>query len=371
MSDPAPGEAIQETLTDLQAWLKMQPKNVVADVTPLDRAAAEWVRSIEGRSEILRPLLDLRTIPALVHVNHPRGQGLGFFFPVLAAWIVLAVAEFQYQGAKVEQSFFVWWSSQGWFGPSVYSGIIAALLLVVLIQRFRAAMLADKAHVVEARLLKDAANLALDTARLLDDHKRNQPLDAAAGRLTMAGDRLLSVAASMKIDPEAFSTFAGAAESANQAVGQLDTVTRNLASQVQTLTTAMETMPHVMSEWEGRLAPVRETLGQLTVLAAQSQDRAGELDRQLQTLASDILPKAVQASVLSGDAAQQATKAIPDLVAVAQSLSSAVATLSAAQENARDLIMRADSLMTFLDDRLGDANRHATWPPKAAAKLGR
>ncbi len=357
--DEAPVRAgtIGETFKDLEDYVGEQPTSIISDTTPLLTAVDGWRADALAAPGRLRPLLDLNTIPSLAAVKHWQGQGAGFFVPIIVAWLVLGIAEWQYQSTDTEDSFFVWWSAQP-MGPAAYSFVIAILLLGIVGFRVYRDLEARKADEVEATLSKFAATLCVQAARLMESDK---PLASAASALTSAADRLSSVGASLSSMPTDVRDYLATAQTAGAAVARLEEVTSQLASQVESLTSSLGSTAGVVAQWDEKLAPVRETLDTLTSLSARSQARSAELSGQLETLAR-ALPSAVDIAHTSGQTAQETSRSLPELVAAANAMASAAAALNSSQVRAQELINSAHRVVAFLDDRIdGKAVRH-DWP---------
>lgn len=358
MWDVAPhAETILDTLKELEDFVSTQPTSIIPHREPLLSAIETWKRDAIDAPGRLRPLLDLGTIPSLAAVRHWQGQGVGFFLPIIIAWFVLGIAEVQYQLVDTEQSFFTWWSGQA-LGPATYSFAIAILLFGIVAFRFFRDRVANKADQAEEALLKLAAMICVQAARVMDDAN---PLGAVARGLTSAADRLGSVGSSLSALPRDTQDYLQAAQTAGVAVAKLDEVTTRLAGQVELLASSIDSTSGVVAAWDERLAPVRETLDTLTRLSAQSQDRSTELSEQLGILVS-VLPSAVDVANTSGQAAQEVSRALPELVSVTNTLASAVTALRASQTTAQELITTAQLVVAFLDDRIDDKRVHHDWP---------
>lgn len=354
--------AVQEALGELKTYVSNQPARIIPNRGPILEAIEAWGNDAADAPGRLRPLLDLDTIPSLAGVRHRQGQGAWFFLPIIVAWGVLGSAEISYQDADTESSFFVWWSGQV-VGPATYSFVIAVLLVVIVALRVHRDMAANKADLVEEEFSKRAAKLCVETARLMED---NKPLETSAMALMRAADRLSSVGSSLSTMPADIKEYLAAAQTAGVAVAKLDEVTTRLSEQVESLTSSLGSAAGAVSDWDEKLAPVRETLKTLTKVSAESQARSAQLSEQLGTLIS-ILPSAVDIATASGEAAQQTSRALPELAAATGTLRSALSALDASQTRVQELINSAHHVVAFLDDRIDGKATHHHWPPVAAA----
>lgn len=350
--------AVLSTLGEIEEFIRIQPLWVIPDREAVLSAIEMWKKDAVESPNRLRSLLDLETLLSLAAVRHRQGQGLLFFLPIIAAWLVLGLAEMWYQDSAKGESFFVWWSGQT-LGPAVYSFVIAIMLLGVVGLRVHRDWEAGRADEAEVSLSRFAAVLSAQTARLMDD---GAPLDGAASALTMAADRLSAVGGSLSSMPANVRECLAAAAAASAAVARLEEVTSQLADQVESLTSSVGSASDVVGAWDEDLAPIREMLGTLTELSANSQRRSAELTEQLGSLAG-VLPGAVDIATISSQAAKETSRALPGLTSATTDLASAMSALSSSQTRAQELILSAQRVVAFLDDRIaGDGVLH-DWPP--------
>lgn len=353
---------ILKTFDEIEAFVNNQSKGVIPEPENILSTIREWRKDAVEAPGRLRPLLDLDTIPSLAAVCHPQRQGMAFFIPIIVAWLVLGIAEVQYQSAGSTESFFAWWAGQS-LGPATYSFTIAVLLLGIVAFRYYRDWQAGKSESAEAQLSVFTAKLCVQAARLMDEYR---PLESAAGQLTSAADRLALVGRALAEMPTDVRQYLAAAQEAGLALAKLDEVTSRLASQVETLTSSLHSASGAVSDWDHKLAPIRETLSTLITLSATNQARSSELTEQLGTLAG-VLPNAIEIASTSGQAAQQAARAVPELVEATSTLASVVSAVNASQVRAQELIDSAYRVVAFLDDRIGGRSGEEHWPPAAPA----
>lgn len=346
---------VDEYLDELEKRITSS-RSLLDDTTGFSRLREAWRSGSTSNVNALKVLADPNFLPSLLRVRHVPSASGYFFAPVAFAWIFLAVVQYAHHSSGSKETFFAWWSGQGYLGPWVFSSLVAFALLVAILLNRSANARVQEAVSLEGYIRNRAAIISAEVGNQLQAYDSCVALSDATGALSVAIDRIAGLTAVLGVTDDLLHRYETVATSASSSLSSLESVAVELGSNVSGLSAALGRVPVV---FEGITSQLDQFRG-LVVKAQESSQRFDEcMNRTFKrwdSVVSEVLPTISKVSETAAQVADNNSAGLITISQLTKSLQSVAKEAHKQIEFAQSIIQDAVTALALVEDgtrRLG------------------
>lgn len=308
---------------------------------------AQYLETSPGSHEVIERLKDPEWLGKLVAYSPVHRAGAAYIVPGLVAWTALAMAEYLFsQTDPAGNSFFGWWSRQGFFSPMTYSLGVAACLAWLVGKEWWSGWEVRRQH--DASALVDAT--AIQLAILTSQQGRTPSTDmaAAAEQLTTAAGLLDDLVKRFAQAEVGIKKTQEATAKAIEAARSIETASASLALPANRLAESLTGLQPLLGSWTATRGEVSGVVERLGSTGTQVENNLTEL----RSLAAVMLSTAKENSTTAirlQEMVRETASAQPSVQASAEAMRKVGESLQKSQDLLAKMVRDAAILVGIAD----------------------